>query len=154
MNKDIARKIVAIVSMSRKDGQDLTLQDFVRVLSYMRKDMSEDEVIKFVNKAIEDKILVQSGDKLKPSFTVSGIKVPLDFSIDLNALYTDVEKPLIERMFEYVSASGKLTREEAAIRAKKLNDKMKYLDYEIALLAILTEESLDVRHFIRELEGQ
>ncbi len=152
MNKDIARKIIALVSSGKKGGAPLSLQDFVKELNFRKNLMTAEEVDRFVQKAVEEKLLTQNGESYNPNFSVSGIIVPLDFSVDLEELHTDREKPLVDRMLDAVAASGRLRREDAAKKAKELNEHMQYLDFEVALLAVLQEEGVDVKLFLEELQ--
>ncbi len=151
MNKDIARKIVALVSSARKGSSTLKLQDFIKEINFRKNLLPADEVEKFVRKAVEEKILNQNGDDYVPNFSVSGIIVPLDFVIELDELYTDREKPLVDRMLDAVAASGKLRKEDAARKAKELNEQMHYLGFEIALLAVLQEEGIEISQFLEEI---
>lgn len=152
MNKDIARKIIALVGASKKGSSGLKLQDFIKEINFRKNLLSSEEVEKFVRKAVEEKVLIQNGDEYSPNFSVSGIIVPLDFVVDINELYTDRERPLVDRMLDAVAASGKLKREDAAKKARELNEHMKYMGYEIALLAVLQEEGIDISQFIAEIQ--
>lgn len=152
MNKDIARKLIALVSTGKKGNDPLNVQDFVKELNFRKNLLPAEEAEKFVRKSVEEKLLTQKGETFSPNFSVSGIIVPLDFSVDLGDLYTDREKPLVDRMLDAVVASGKLKREEAAKKAKELNEHMEYLDFEIALLAVLQEEGIDTTSFMDEFQ--
>lgn len=151
MNKDLARKIIALVSSGKKGSSALSMQDFVKELNFRKNLLSAEEVERFVRKAVEEKLLIQEGETFKPNFSVTGIIVPLDFTIDVNELHTDREKPLVDRMLDAVAASGRLKREEAAKRAKELNEHLQFIDFEIALLAVLQEEDIDISGFLGEL---
>lgn len=150
MNKDIARKVIALVSSGKKGNSPLNLQDFVKELNFRKNLISAEEVERFVRKAVEEKLLIQNGDAYTPNFSVTGIIVPLDFSIDVDELHTDREKPLVDRMLDAVAASGRMRREDAAKKAKELNEKMEYIDFEIALLAVLQEEGIDISQYFAE----
>lgn len=152
MNKDIARKLIALVSTGKKGNEPLNMQDFIKELNFRKDLLPAEEVEKFVRKAVEEKLLTQKGEAFTPNFSVTGIIVPLDFSVDIGELHTDREKPLVDRMLDAVAASGKIRREEAAKRAKELNDHMEYLDFEVALLAVLQEEGIDISSFIGEFQ--
>lgn len=152
MNRDIARKIIALVSASKKGASSLKFQDFNRELSLKKNLLSNADVEKFVTKAVEERMLIQNGENYTPNFSVTGIIVPLDFVIDNEELYIDREKPLVDRMLDAVAASGKLRKEDAAKQAKELNEHMRYLGYELALLAVLQEEGIDITGFLNEMK--
>ena len=53
MNKDIARKLIATVAAERKNANEFTEKDFINVLSYKRKMVSENNIPKFIESARE-----------------------------------------------------------------------------------------------------
>lgn len=154
MNKDIARKLIAIVASEKKDANRYAKQDFVTTLSFKRSLMDPDSVGKFLDKSVETGILMTKDEHYTPNFSTSGIVVPLDFSVDMDELFSDsVEKPLVDRLLEAASASGKLTKKEAMARAKELLKNMHFINFEIALLSVLVDEGIQADQFIKELTG-
>lgn len=154
MNKDIARKLIAIVASEKKNLSQYSKQDFVTTLSFKRSLMDPESVEKFVDKSAESGLLMSKEGSLSPNFSTSGIVVPLDFSVDMDELFSDsVEKPLVDRLLDAASASGKMTKKEAMARAKEILKNMNYLNFEIALLSVIIDEGIEADHFIRELKG-
>lgn len=154
MNRDIARKLIAIVSSSKRGTTEFSPQDFITNLSYKRPIISPESVQKFLGKSVDEGLLVKKNDKYVPNFSTSGIIVPLDFSITDDDLFSEsTEKPLVDRILEAASASGKLTKKEAISRARELLNHMKLINFEIALLSVLVDEGLDVSHFIKEVRN-
>lgn len=154
MNKDIARKLIAIVASEKKDSSQYKKQDFVTTLSFKRSLMDPESVEKFLSKCEDSGLLISKGSDLSPNFSTSGIVVPLDFSVDIDELFSDtVEKPLVDRLLDAASASGKMTKKEAMSRAKELLKNMHYINFEIALLSVIIDEGIEAEHFLEELKN-
>ncbi len=151
MNKDISRKLIAILSNKKLDGY--TKNDFLNVLSFKRALIPPDLIDKFIAGCIDDKLLVEANGKYLPNFSTDGVIVPLDFSVDVNNLFSNAgEKPLVDRLLEAASASGKLTKKEAIIKAKELLTNMEFIDFETALLTVLSDNNIEINEFVREKE--
>lgn len=152
MNKDVARKLIAIVANSRKGSSYFSQQDFITSLSFKKNLLDPDSVKDFLSAAVKDGLLVQKDGTYVPNFSTSGIIVPLDFSVTRDELFRDSgERPLVDRLLEAVSASGKLTKKEAIARARDILQPMKYVNFEIALLAIMADEGMDIQEYLQEL---
>ncbi len=151
MNRDISRKLIAIVANKKLDGY--TKNDFLNTLSFKRALLPPDLIDKFISGCVEDKLLMEKDGKYLPNFSTDGVIVPLDFRVDANSLFSNAgEKPLVDRLLEAVSASGKLTKKEVIIRAKELLENMEFIDFETALLTVLSDNNIDIGEFVREKE--
>ena len=95
MNKDLGKKLISLVALSRKGKESLELGDFVKELAFKRKLLPAEEIEKFVNKSVENKLLIQEGDKYKSNFVVTEYTIPLDFTVDLQDLYSDRERDFL-----------------------------------------------------------
>ncbi|AAT42806.1 DUF2240 family protein [Picrophilus oshimae] len=152
MNKDWARKLIAIVAVKKQEKY--SKNDFINSLSYKNHLLRPDTVTRFLNECEAEKLLIKNGDYYIPNFSTSGIIVPLDFSIDEERLFSeDVEKPLVDRILDTAAASGLLTKKETVMRARELMETMKFIDFEIALLAILSDNGIDVKSLVQEKSG-
>ena len=155
MNKDIARKLIAIVASEKKNVNKYSRQDFVTVLSYKRSLLEPEAVDEFLAKSMESGILIEKENNYSPNFSTSGIVVPLDFAVSKEDLFSDsVERPLGDRLLAAASASGKLTKKEAMARAKELLKNMHYINFEIALLSVIIDEGIEADHFLKEMAAE
>ncbi len=151
MNRDISRKLIAIVANKKLEGY--TKNDFLNTLSFKRALLPPDLIDKFITGCIEDKLLIEKDGKYLPNFSTDGVIVPLDFSVNVNSLFSDAEeKPLVDRLLEAASASGKMTKKEAIIKAKELLSNMEFIDFEIALLTVLSDNNININEFVKEKE--
>ncbi|MEM0139400.1 MAG: DUF2240 family protein [Ferroplasma sp.] len=151
MDRDMARKLIAIVATKKIDGY--SKNDFITVLSYKRALMPPDAIDKFLSQCIKNQLLIIKDEKYLPNFSTDGVIVPLDFNVDLDILFSDSsEKPLADRLLETASASGKLTKKEAIINARKLLSGMQFIDFETALITVLSDSNIDIHQFVIEKE--
>ncbi|EQD59572.1 hypothetical protein B2A_03913, partial [mine drainage metagenome] len=58
---------------------------------------------------------------------------------------------LSDRMLDYAASTGKVSKKEAIKMAGDFLRGMNYMDFETALLAILTDLGVDVSEFVREI---
>lgn len=151
MNRDLGRKLISLVALSRKGKDAYSTGDFVKELVFKRNLLPAEEVEKFIRKSVENKLLIQKGEEYTPNFKVSDYTLPLDFHVDLNELYSDRERPLLDRIMEAIESSGKVRAEDTIRRAKELNDSLHYIDFNIALLAVAMEEGIDISEWLEEL---
>ncbi len=152
MNRDLARKLIAIVASKKADGY--TRSDFTNILSFKRTLLPPEDIDRFLKVSMESMLIVEKNGKYIPNFSTDGVIVPLDFSIDVDELFSEAtEKPLIDRMLEAASASGKMTKKEAIIRAKELLSGMQFIDFETAIITILSDSGIDVSPFVLEKEN-
>ncbi|WP_337860614.1 DUF2240 family protein [Ferroplasma sp.] len=152
MNKDLARKLIAIVASKKSDGYSKS--DFTTILSFKRSLLPPDSIDKFISVSLENELIVEKEGKYLPNFSTDGVIVPLDFSVNVDELFSDAtEKPLIDRMLETASASGKMTKKEAIIKAKELLSGMQFIDFETAIITVLSDAGIDVSTFVAEKEN-
>ena len=155
MNKDISRKLIAIVSSSKKSPLGFSEQDFVTSLSFKKNLLDPDTVKRFVEVAANEGLLVKRDKLYVPNFSTSGVIVPLDFSVSGEELFSEsLERPLVDRLLEAVSASGKMTKKEAINRAREVLKSLRYISFETALLSVMSDESIEIQGFLQELSGR
>lgn len=153
MNKDLSRKLIAIVASAKKSAQGYTEQDFVNSLSFKKNLLDPDTVKEFVEQASNEGLLVKREKFYIPNFSTSGVIVPLDFNVERGDLFTESkERPLVDRILETISASGKMTKKDAIARAREVLKSVKYVRFEIALLSIMSDESIEIKPFLEEMK--
>ncbi|WP_075056921.1 DUF2240 family protein [Thermogymnomonas acidicola] len=148
----MARKLIAITANSKRDQKSFVQQDFVNVLSFKRALLSPDDVRRFVSESVREGLLVERDGRLLPNFSTGGVIVPLDFSVKPEELFaTSTDRPLVDRLLDEAVASGKFTKRQAIERAKQVQGNLKYVSFEMALMAALSDEGIDVRQYAREV---
>ncbi|MEM0156054.1 MAG: DUF2240 family protein [Thermoplasmataceae archaeon] len=152
MDKDTARKLIAIVFSNKKNSERCTKQDFVTFLSFKRSLLKPDVVEKFIVEAVNEGLLYESDKEYTPAFSPAGIIVPLDFSVNVDELFSSSrDKPIVDRLLDAIAASGKLTKKEAIARSKEVTDKIKLINFDLALMAVMSDEDIDLRPFTKEM---
>ncbi len=152
MNKDLSRKLIAIAYSSKKRDTGMTAQEITNLISFKRGLLSPEVVVKFLEASVKEGLLVQRDALFLPNFSTSGIVVPLDFTVNSDELFSESpDRPVVDRMLEAITASGKMTKKDAISMAKDLTNSMKYIDFEIALLAVMSDNSIENRSFLKEI---
>lgn len=142
-----------MVAADTKKVESFGLQDFINVISFRRKLLAPDTVKRFVDEAVKENLLVKKGERFAPNFSTSGIVVPLDFTVSEKDLFSaSKDKPLIDRILDAATASGKLTKKEAIAEAHEFMENLKLITFQTALLAIMNEHGIDISDFLREIE--
>lgn len=155
MNIDIARRVISIVFNTRKDKETLTSGDFVKEIAYKRKLLDPNDIVEFLKLSVESNLLVPVNDGYKPTFSTSGVIIPLDFSVEHDDLFKqNIDLPLAERMMEAAIASGKIHKEEIVSKVSDLQKHLMYVPYEIVLATVVSDEGIDISSFIKEVEAQ
>jgi len=155
VNIEVARKVISIAFNSRKEKESLSTGDFVKEIAYKRKLLNPDDIPEFLKLSADVGLLVQDNDGFKPTFSTSGVIIPLDFSVERDDLFKqNIDLPLSERMIEAAIASGKLNKKEIGERVDDLQRHLIYVPYEIVLATVILDEGIDVSSFIKEIEAQ
>jgi len=155
VNIEVARKVISIAFNSRKEKESLSTGDFVKEIAYKRKLLNPDDIPEFLKLSADVGLLVQDNDGFKPTFSTSGVIIPLDFSVERDDLFKqNIDLPLPERMIEAAIASGKLNKKEIGERVDDLQRHLIYVPYEIVLATVILDEGIDVSSFIKEIEAQ
>lgn len=155
MNKDISRKLIAIVSSSKRNVQGYAEQDFVNSLSFKKNLLDPDTVKEFVLEAEKEGLLVKKDKLFLPNFSTSGVIVPLDFTVTRDELFSESkERPLVDRLLESISASGKMTKKDAITKARDMMKSVRYIPFEIALMSIMSDDDIEIKGFLEEFKEQ
>ncbi len=154
VNIDVARRVISIAFNTRKDKETLTSGDFVKEIAYKRKLLDPNDIVEFLKLSVESNLLVPVNDGYKPTFSTSGVIIPLDFSVEHDDLFKqNIDLPLAERMMEAVIASGKIHKEEIVSKVSDLQKHLMYVPYEIVLATVVSDEGIDISSFIKEVEA-
>ena len=152
MNRDLARKIIALAISGRKSAESISAEEMIKEVAFKRHLLTTESVTRLVKESVKDGLFTASGKKLKPAFTVSGIVVTLDFTVEESELISaDSSGPLTDRLLEAATGSGLLTKKEAIKQAGDFLKTMKYLDFETALMAVLLDLGIDVSEYVKEI---
>ncbi len=155
MNIDVARRVISIAFNTRKDKETLTSGDFVKEIAYKRKLLDPNDMVEFLKLSVESNLLVPVNDGYKPTFSTSGVIIPLDFSVEHDDLFKqNIDLPLAERMMEAAIASGKIHKEEIVSKVSDLQKHLMYVPYEIVLATVVSDEGIELSSFIKEVEAQ
>lgn len=151
------REAVALVF--RRRGGVLSATDFKHTASFDLKWFPPREAGRLLERAKAEGLLVEEEGRLKPTFDVKAVDVPLDFVPDLDALAAPPEaapsqapaRPLVDRLAEALRVS---TDELIALAEQERARSQGLLHGETALLLAARRRGLDVRPFTTPVTAQ
>jgi hypothetical protein len=153
MNKDIGRKLIAIVASDRRSVNEYLEKDFINVLSYKRKMISEENVKRFLTLSKELGLVSENAGKYQPNFNAKGVIVPIDFVFTEAELFEEKEDlNFMDRLLDAITASGKMSKKEALNQMKEHLKELKYIDNEERLLSIMIDNGIKIDDFVDEIK--
>ncbi len=150
-----AEKILAFV-FKRSGKTELTFSDIYLTLSMDLHWFKPDEAKEFVNRAIGEKLLTKKNSQIRPSFDISKIDIPLDFS-PKGKLFEEkvrIENKKTSILDQIINKVEKETNEDK----KLIYDKIKKIEKEKNLTALVSavlvgkEFEIELVEFIPEIE--
>ena len=150
MTSEIETIIAFLFKRSGKD--ELTASEIYLPLSMDLNWFSPNQAKTFVNAALQQKLLIKKDGKLKPSFDVEQVVVPVGFHpskqpIGKKEEKTDIVKNIIDRIVE------KTGQDENSISEKiKAIEKEKNVLHEVAVLLVSKEYDIEIKDCFEELE--
>ncbi len=152
MNNELSKQLITSAFSAKKGATGLTLQDFINVLSFKKNLLDPETVTEFVKAASNANILVERDNIYTPNFSISGIIVPLDFSVTKEELFSSsTERPVVDQILDSMAINGKLSKKEIIEKARNLMSGSAYMTFEIALLSLMSDQGGDARPFCDEL---
>lgn len=152
MDRDTARKLIAIAFSNKKGSEKCTKQDFVTFLSFKRSLLNPETVDRFLSESVKEGMILEKDGIYSPAFSTSGIIVPLDFSVNVEDLFSSSkDKPLVDRLLDAITASGKMTKKEAISKSREITDNLKLINFDLALMAVMSDEGMDLQPFLKEI---
>ncbi len=146
------RKLISYAFRSKKGKSELSRQEFINEIAFKGKFLSEEDTARFIEEAVKAALISTDGNTITPMFSTSGIVIPLDFSVGAADLFAaSRDSPIAERMLDSLIVTGKLARQEALSKLRNLQGNMRYINYEIALLSLLTDYCVDTSEFLKEM---
>lgn len=156
MDRELARKLISVVSQEKKNARSITGKDVVNILVYKRKFLKEESAQKFEGECVREGLLSIDGDNFLINFNAPAEHVPIDLVIDESELFQEQTKDAsyLDRLLNAVVASGKLTKKEALERAKKQLENLKYINMTIKLCSLLNDLYINYGDIKKDMEKE
>ncbi len=153
MDKSMARKLITLTAMEKKERNALKQDDFKNILVYKRKIMKEEELERFLSECISEGLLSKTGDKLQINFNTSGVEVTIDMSFSADELFQEnaVEQSLPDRMLDTITSSGVATKRETLDRMKKQLPELQYIDNTVRLGSLMNDLFINYDEIKKEI---
>lgn len=142
------RNVIAAAFKS-KGKREVTRSELNYVLSFDLNWFTHEKSKQVVDTALKKGLLIEEDDKLKPSFDVNSIEIPLDFKPELKRLLSS--STLDDIIWEVSQTSGKEVSEITAMINKKQEELGNVLNMEVVALLIAKSFDIDVNKYIDDV---
>ncbi len=141
MDKSMARKLITLTAMEKKERNALKQDDFKNILVHKRRIMKEEDLDKFLSGCISEGLLSKTGEKLQINFNTSGVEVTIDMSFSAEELFQEssLEQSLPDRMLDIITSSGVATKRDILDRMKKQLPELQYIDNTVRLGSLMND---------------
>ncbi|RUM35027.1 MAG: DUF2240 domain-containing protein [Archaeoglobus sp.] len=143
-------KLVIAAAFRAKGKRSMTKSDLTYFMSFNLKWFTHDKSKSVVEKAIEKGLLIEEEGKLKPSFDIYSIKIPVNFEPDLSTID---HTSLFEEILEEISIHTGLEKNELISKVNSVQEKFEgLLDAEVVALIVAKEYGMDVSKYLDSVE--
>ncbi len=154
MDREQARKLIAIVSQEKRHARQLEEGDFKNILAYKRKFLTEEKVDLFIKECLKEGLLSEEEDKLLINFNASGETIPIDFIVNEEVLFSETssDKSLVDKILDIIVASGKLTKRDALKKSREIMPNVRGADLAVRLIVLMNDLNIDYTDIRKEIE--
>lgn len=154
MDREQARKLIAIVSQEKRHARQLEEGDFKNILAYKRKFLSEEKVDLFLRECLKEGLLSTEEDKLLINFNASGETIPIDFIVNEEVLFSETssDRSLVDKILDIIVASGKLTKRDALKKSREIMPNVRGADLAVRLIVLMNDLNIDYTDIRKEIE--
>lgn len=142
------RNVIAAAFRS-KGRKELTRSELNYVLSFDLNWFTHEKSKQVVDTALKKGLLVEEDDKLKPSFDVENMEIPLGFKPELKRVLSS--SSLDEIIWDIAQSSGKEVSEVTAMVNKRQEELGNVLNMEVVALLIAKSYDIDINKYIDDV---
>jgi hypothetical protein len=154
---DSELKIILSFLFKRSGKESLKFSDLYLALSMDLNWFTPADAKAFVNKALEEKLLLKKGDLIKPSFDVYKIDVPIGFCPS-KLLFNEKKEKIAKKKEDVLSKIVNQIVEKTDLNEQQVTEKIhviakeKNITDEVTALLICKEYDIKFFDFIKEIE--
>ena len=150
-----AEKILAFV-FKRSGKTELSFSDIYLTLSMELHWFKPEEAKDFVNRSLEEKLITKKNEQIRPSFDMSKIDIPLDFS-PKGKLFEEKEKSkdknnsTLDQVINKIQEKTNKDRKIIFDKIKKI-EKEKNISIFVSALLVGKEFEIEIKEFLPDIE--
>lgn len=154
MDREQARKLIAIVSQEKRHARQLEESDFKNILAHKRKFLPEKKVDVFIKECLKEGLVSEDGGKLLINFNASGETIPIDFIVNEELLFSEAssDRSLVDKILDIIVASGKLTKRDALKKSREIMPNVRGADLAVRLIVLMNDLNIDYSDIRKEIE--
>ncbi len=158
-------KIIIAFVFNRAGKKEMSFSEFYLTLSMLLNWFTPDDAKTFTKQAIENILLKEEKDLIKPNFNIEEIKIPIGFYPSKLVLrqigfkkekiekIPDINKSIFDIIVEKIVEKSNLDKKTILIQIKEI-EKEKKIITEIAALLVGKEYDLNFNEIIEKIETQ
>lgn len=144
------KKTIALL-FKRKGSSQMTEKEFVFSASMDLRWFPPKDSQKLLEAAVSRGVVDLQDGQISPSFDISAVEIPLDFTPTPAVFDIPVKEDLFSKILDHMLATLDIERKEVISRINALQGKME-IEIEVAALLIGQELDVDISGFIPEVE--
>ena len=148
-----AEMIIAFI-FKRSGKIELGFSETYLTLSMDLRWFTPDDAKKFVNTALEQKLLLKKGEALRPGFEINKINIPLGFNPKDKIFDKEEKDPLkasiLDEIVEKIAEKAKIKKEDIYEKIKKIEQE-KNINSNVAALLVGKDFDIDLEKFVKNL---
>jgi hypothetical protein len=148
-------EIIISFIFKRSGKIELSFSEIYLTLSMDLKWFNPDNAKKFVNNALQQKLLFKKGEVLRPGFEINKINIPFGFFPAGKKLYKEEKKPkeinIFDEIVEKISKKNKIKKEDIYEKIKKIEQE-KNIYSDVATLLVFKEFGINLEKLYEKIE--
>ena len=146
------KRVIAYV-VKKKGDKELNQKDFVNILSHDMRWVEPKTAKKLFQVCIDAGLLEEKEGSFYPTFKISGIILPLDFSVgeDMVEKYA-AKQDIFSKIIDHICASTDMDRGDVIMKVNAIKNELNFITIEVATLVLCKEIGVDCSKFYPEVE--
>ncbi len=142
-------RLTIAAAFKAKGRKSMSRSELTYFMSFDLKWFSHDMSKFIVEKAIEKGLLVEENGKLKPTFDVSAVEVPVNFKPDISSIE---HSSVFDEIVEEIALKEGVSKKEVIAEINAYQEKLELIDAEVAALVVAKKHGIDVNKYIEDVE--
>lgn len=146
------KRAIALL-FKRKGSSQMTEKEFVFSASMDLRWFPPKDSQKLLDVATSRGVVTLEDGQISPSFDISGVEVPLDFSPTRSVLELPAKEDMFSKLLDHIIVNLGMEKKEAISRINAIQETME-VEIEVAALLVGEEMDLDMSGFLNDVEKE
>lgn len=146
------KRTIALL-FNRKGGSQMTEKEFVFSASMDLRWFPPKDSQKLLDVALARGVVTLDDGQVSPTFEISSMEVPLDFSPTRSVLELPAKEDMFSKLLDHIMAKLDMEKKDAISRINAIQEQME-VEIEVAALLAGEELDLDMTEFLDDVEKE